>query len=156
MCPELCTRVNTPLEVAHIRQLCRVSSQNSVKRRAVMIFQSTINPLKHSVPEVTVRLLTYHVNLCVHLCAMICCGAQRWYVVKLSASVCTRLKACTYSSYQHNKILRCTMTSRTVGITLRCVCGSHFFSLAFQPRVVCAWSYISRLAMLYAFINAKV
>jgi hypothetical protein len=102
MCPELCTRVNTPLEVAHIRQLCRVSPQNSMKRFSVIILQSSLNPLIQSVPEVIVRILTDYVNLCLHQCAVICCGAQRWYVAKLSASVCTRRKACTFSSYQHN------------------------------------------------------
>lgn len=125
-----------------------MSSQNSMKRCSVMIFQRSINPLIQGVPEVTVRLLTYHVKLCVNQCAVICCGAQRWYAAKLSASVCTRRKARTYSTYLHSKILRCTMISRTPGITLRCVCGSHFLSLVFQLRVVCAWSYISRLAML--------
>jgi len=44
MCPELCTRVNTPLELAHIRQLCRASSQKGMKRCTVMLLQSSINP----------------------------------------------------------------------------------------------------------------
>jgi hypothetical protein len=56
----------------------------------------------------------------------------------------------------HNKILKCTVISRTLGITLHSVCGSHCLSLALQQRVECAWSYISWLVMLYVFINAKV
>ena len=50
----LCTRVNTSLEVALIRQLCRVSSQKSMKRYTVMILKGCIDILIESVPEVTV------------------------------------------------------------------------------------------------------
>jgi hypothetical protein len=153
---ELCTWVNTLLEEAHIRLLCRVSWKNSKKRCTVMILPNSINPLTQSVPEDIARILTYHVDLYVHQCAVICWRAQRWYVAILSASVCTQRKACTYSTYSQNKILKGTVPSRTLGITLHSVCGNHCLSLILQPRVVFAWSYIHRLVMFYASMNAKV
>jgi len=102
MCPELCTRVNTPVEVAHIRQLCRVSSQNSMKRCPVMILQSSIKSLYTKCPR-SHGTSTY--VPCELVCAPVC-SDKLWsskVVCDVAVSICMyTAQACIYSSYQHN------------------------------------------------------